>query len=276
MRFFLSISYNGTPFHGWQRQPNASSVQQELEEALSKLFREEVAVTGAGRTDSGVHALNYIAHFDLSETLQPEEFKRVIYKINAILPSQIVVKGVTPVSESAHARFDANERRYRYYLHQVKDPFIDNLSLFHPHPLNIEAMNRASALILGERDFTSMAKLHSNSKTNLCTVTRAEWINYLPNHHTPYSKDISESSIPYGERNHYLYFEIVANRFLRDMVRAVTGTLLIIGQGKEEPEWILEVLERASRGAAGESLPARGLTYMGANYPYPLNFTNGE
>ncbi len=266
MRFFLSISYKGTQFKGWQRQPSQPTIEQSVEEALSTLFREKIEVVGAGRTDSGVHALNYMAHFNLKKEITEEMFQMVIYKLNAILPPQIVVKDLLPVSSDAHARFDAQYRRYRYYIHSVKEPFIEEHSLFFPYHLNIERMNEAAKYLLGRQNFSSMAKLHSNRKTDICTVTDAKWERYLPNHHTPYGLFNGEKASL--ESSPYLYFEIVADRFLRDMVRAICGTLLEVGRERREATWVEKVLKSEQRANAGHSVAPQGLFYMGAHYPY--------
>lgn len=253
MRFFISISYNGKEFCGWQRQTNAPSVQQQLEHAFSVYLRETIEITGAGRTDTGVHAINYIAHFNsLNTHLIIEEHNLTVYKINAILPPSIVLNKIFPVNEQAHARFHAKSRTYQYYVHSGKDPFSANFSYFYPYELNLTAMNRAAQLIVGQKDFTSMAKLHSQTKTNICTVTDAVW-----EHGSPLPTHLSNS----------LVFTITANRFLRNMVRAVVGTLLEVGRGRKEPEWVIDVLEKKERSAAGNSVPPHALFLTDIQYP---------
>jgi tRNA pseudouridine38-40 synthase len=250
MRFFILISYDGSGFRGWQKQKNGTSVQQHLENAFSLYLREKIAITGAGRTDAGVHARNYVAHFDSSNIAENHDTKDFFYKINAILPKEIVLHDICQVHENAHARFDAISRTYNYFIHTTKDPFCRDYSYFFPGKLNITAMNRACNLLLGERDFTSMAKLHSNTTNNICSVTEAHW---------EYQEKDNET---------HLKFTITANRFLRNMVRAIVGSLIEVGRGKKEPEWILEVLRKQDRSAAGHSVPAHALFFTKAIYPY--------
>lgn len=253
MRLFIKLSYNGRNYNGWQSQPGHPSVQAQLERALSIWFKQRIDVTGAGRTDSGVHAINYVAHFNIqSDSLTlPEDTEKTIFKINAILPSDIVVHQIWQVSDDAHARFDAVSRTYRYYVHSQKSVFLNDYSLFYPYKLDIERMNRACSLIEGTHDFTSMAKLHTDVKTNICTVTYAKW----------------ESGSPLGfECSDSLQFTVSANRFLRNMVRALVGTMLEIGRGRENPEWIIDVLNSKNRSAAGNSVPAHPLFLTGIDY----------
>ena len=246
MRLFVSLSYNGAPFCGWQSQTDAPSVQAAVERALSIAFSEEIAVVGAGRTDTGVNASAYYAHFDTScGELEPAALLR---KINAILPPAIYVRGFFKVPDGAHARFDAVSRSYRYYLHTVKDPFA-SFSLFYKFPCDIDAMNRAAQALLGEHDFSSFEKTGADNATSLCTVTEARW------------ERVSEG--------HYV-FTITANRFLRNMVRATVGTLLEVGRGKHSPEWIDEVLVSRNRGVAGQSVAGEALYLADVRYPYPL------
>jgi len=252
MRFFISISYNGQAFCGWQKQKNGPSIQEHLEHAFSVYLREKIEITGAGRTDTGVHAINYIAHFNSDNTALIAEEHFTVYKINAILPPSIVLNKIFLVNIQSHARFDAQSRTYKYYVHFGKDPFSANYSYFFPYKLDLVALNKAAQLILGEKDFTSMAKVHSQTKTNICTVTEAIWKSGSPLH-TPLSPS--------------LVFTITANRFLRNMVRAIVGTLLEIGRGKQEPEWILSVLEKKDRSAAGNSVPSHALFLTNIQYP---------
>jgi len=263
MRFFISVSYNGSNYNGWQKQKNGASVQQHLEYAFSVYLKEEVGIVGAGRTDTGVHAMEYIAHFDSANLELSKERQMIIYKINAILPTDIVFHDICQVHENAHSRFDAMERSYKYFIHTFKDPFAGMFSFFTPKFLDISAMNKAAEYLIGNKDFTSMAKLHSPTKTNICNVKNAFW-----SLGSPISQEISNNSFK-TNGNHYV-FEITANRFLRNMVRAITGTLLEIGQGKHDPEWILEVLEKKERGAAGTSVPAHALFLTKIEYPYQI------
>ena len=254
MRLFIKLSYNGRNYNGWQVQPEQPSVQAQLERALTIWFKEPVEVTGCGRTDSGVHAINYIAHFDLASdnmTLS-EDMQKSIFKINAILPSDVVVHKIWQVQDDAHARFDAISRRYNYYVHSDKAPFLNEYSFFYPYDLDLDKMNKAAQLITGTHDFTSMAKLHTDAKTNICTVTFALW-----EKGSPLTITGSES----------VKFTISANRFLRNMVRALVGTMLEIGRGRHEPEWIIDVLNLKDRSSAGNSVPAHPLFLTDIEYP---------
>lgn len=247
MRLFIQLSYDGSSFCGWQLQTNAPSVQAEVERALSLVFREPVSVVGAGRTDTGVNARHYIAHFDLSA--QPQEASvRLLHKINAILPPAIVAEALYRVADEAHARFDAVSRTYRYYIHSGKDPFAHH-SWRCPFALDPDAMNAAAACLLGRHDFSSFEKTGGANKTSLCTVTEARW------------------EAPDAQR---LVFTITADRFLRNMVRATVGTLLEVGRGVRAPQWVVEVLEAHDRGAAGQSVVGEALFLEEIRYPYPL------
>ena len=263
MRYFISVSYDGSAFQGWQKQPNGPSVQEVLENAFSVFFRFPVNLTGAGRTDSGVHALGYIAHFDSVKEIDSGDRQMIIYKINAILPHSVVLHDICQVKDNAHARFDAVKRSYKYFIHTSKDPFCTNYSLFFPYEIDLDSMNRAAMLLTGTLDFTSMAKLHSDTKNNLCTVYSAVW-----NRSNPFVPgQIPDNRSAFNTR---FVFEITANRVLRNMVRAITGTLLEIGRGKQKPEWIIEVLEKKERCAAGNSVSAHALFLTGIEYPYKL------
>ncbi len=246
MRYFICLSYNGSAFCGWQIQENANSVQQELQKALSTLLKEDISVTGAGRTDSGVNAKNYIAHFDCQTTLN--DFPHLSYKLNAILPKEIAVEKIFPVHGTAHARFDATSRTYKYYIHTCKDPFNSGFSTFvQPSRMNMERMNRAARYLLGTRDFSSLEKVNGGNKTSICTVTEAYW--------------------EQTDESHYI-FTVSANRFLRNMVRAMVGSLLEVGAGKREPEWIEEMLQKRDRSLAGQSVPGNALFLVAVRYPY--------
>ncbi len=235
-RYFIELSYNGSSFFGWQRQPKQISVQEVIETELSKLqSNAEVKVVGCGRTDTGVHAHHYILHVDLKPILDIEQFK---FKLNCMLPTSIAVSKIYPVDASKHARFDATNRTYRYFIHKHKDPFLDNISWLLLKDLDIEKMNEAAAYLLGRQDFTSLSKIHTDAKTNICDVRKAVWIK---------------------ESDNQLYFEISADRFLRNMVRATVGTLVDIGLGKLKPEDIKKILEAKDRQAASSSVPAHGL-----------------
>ena len=280
MRLFISISYNGRAFSGWQKQKNGPSIQEHLEDAFSVYLREKIKIIGAGRTDSGVHAINYIAHLDSNNQAFLTELHTTVYKINAILPPSIVLNHIYRVNDNAHARFDAQNRTYQYFVHSTKDPFSANFSYFYPYNLEVAAMNQAAQLLLGQQDFTSMAKLHSPTKTNICTVNQAIWqpgsplsaplSQFCTSHNPPYaslSPPCTPLSPPCTSFNQSVVFTITANRFLRNMVRAVVGTLLEVGRGKQEPEWILSVLQKKERSAAGSSVPPHALFLTNIEYP---------
>ena len=236
MRYFAELSYKGTAYCGWQRQPNAPSVQQTIEEALSTLLRENVEVVGAGRTDTGVHAAFYVAHFDTSKPIaNPESFA---YHLNALLPEDVAFKRIYAVGGEAHARFDALEREYRYYIEPRKNPFTRATSWQLTTPLNVEAMNRAAQVLLSTEDFTTFAKLGSNNTNNICHIYRAEWV-----------------EIECG----MLVFIFRANRFLRNMVRAVVGTLVDVGRGKITPEEFADIVASRDLSRSSSSAPATGL-----------------
>lgn len=241
-RFFIELSYNGTAYFGWQRQPNDASVQETLEECLTKLNGGAmVPVTGCGRTDTGVHARFYVAHADLPPGVDPAQWT---YKLNKMLPRDIAVFRMYEVSGEAHARFGAISRTYRYFLHQQKSAFLPD-SLYHPGKLDFDRMNAAATALLGTQDFTSLSKLHTDVKTNICTVTEAFW-----------EKKEEEQ----------WFFQISADRFLRNMVRATVGTLLEVGTGKIAPETVTEILAAKDRGAAKVSVEARGLFLWDIRY----------
>lgn len=234
MRYFIKLSYDGTDFCGWQFQPNAVSVQERLESALSTLLKERVQVTGAGRTDSKVNAIGYIAHFDYDRVIDTSALG---YKLNAILPRGIVVHSITAVQEDLHARFSAKRREYTYFLHRTKDPFIENRSYFCNWDLDIDAMNEAAGLLLGTHDFRCFEKTGSDNRTSICTVTEAFWTPYTPDHVAimGFSPAASRPDSTVSTAPLYLYFRISADRFLRNMVRAVVGSLLEVGRGRRSP-----------------------------------------
>ncbi len=247
MRLFVQLSYDGSPFCGWQTQANVPTVQEEMERALSIAFGEKVSVVGAGRTDTGVNARHFIAHFDVS-AWPDEESARILRKINAILPPAIVAEAFYRVADNAHARFDAVSRTYRYYIHTAKDPFIRH-SCRCWYDYDVDAMNRAAQVLLGRHDFSSFEKTGGANKTDICTVTEARWE---------------------AVDRHHLVFTITADRFLRNMVRATVGTLLEVGRGRRAPEWVAEVLEARDRGRAGQSVYGEALFLEEIRYPYPL------
>lgn len=238
MRYFICLSYSGLNYSGWQIQDNSDTIQERITSALRTLLKEEINVTGAGRTDAGVNAVNYIAHFDSNLLKEAKDLERFIYKMNAILPKDIAVHWIRQVSDNAHARFDARLREYRYYIHTVKDPFSDMYSYRYPYRVDMERMNEAASYFLGKQDFSSLEKLHGGNTTSVCEVYSAAW------------EKISEG--------HYV-FTVSANRFLRNMVRAMVGSLLEVGSGKKEPSWIKEMLAARNRNAAGNSVPGNAL-----------------
>lgn len=250
MRYRLRISYDGAPLSGWQCQNNAPSVQEEVSKALSVLFSSEIQVTGAGRTDAGVNAVNYIAHFDAPSD-EPFDTGRIEYKLNAILPKNIVVHELSPVADYFHARFSAISRRYHYFIHFHKDPFADRFSWRSIHPLDLERMNLGAQFLIGTHDFSCFEKVGGNNKTSICTVRTARWSIYRPTH-------VSVMGYPCTEGD-YIVFEIEADRFLRNMVRAVVGSLVEVGRGKKDPQWIRELIEKGTRSDAGTSVPGNAL-----------------
>ena len=235
MRYFVTLSYDGTRYHGWQIQPNGDSIQERLQGALSTLLRAEISVTGAGRTDAGVHARMMVAHFDYEEALDGQQ---LCYKLNRLLPYDIAVQKVEQVADDLHARFSATSRTYHYYIHTVKDPFSRAYSCELHYPLDFTKMNEAAAMLLNYEDFGAFCKSGADVKTTLCQVTAAEW------HQTSPST---------------WYFEITANRFLRNMVRAVVGTLVDVGRGRLSLEEFQKVIEGKRRTEAGESMPGNAL-----------------
>ena len=242
MRYFVWFSYDGTAYHGWQIQPNGNSVQAELQRALSTLLREEISVTGAGRTDAGVHARQMVAHFDFSEAIDLEQ---LAYKLNRILPCDIAVVRVELVDDDMHARFSATSRTYHYYIHTKKDPFSRPYSTELHYELDFDKMNEAGRILMTYDDFGAFCKSHSDVKTTLCRVMKAEWV------------QTSETS---------WYFEITANRFLRNMVRAVVGTLIDVGRGRLTLDDFRKVIEGKRRTTAGESMPANALFLENIRY----------
>ncbi len=245
MRYFIRLSYLGTKYHGWQYQPNAMSVQEKLETALSTALQTKTIIIGAGRTDTGVHAKNYIAHFDMDNTTFENDILLLVYKLNSLLPKDIAIHEIYKVDKDAHARFDATKRTYNYIISTAKDPFNSNTSWLRLGDLDIEKMNKASELLLGYSDFTSFAKLHADAKTNICDIMEAKW-----------RKD-----------NKLIIFEISADRFLRNMVRAIVGTMIDIGRGKLSLKDFETIIESKNRNNAGVSAAAEGLFLVKIDYP---------
>ena len=243
MRYFLEIAYNGTHYHGWQVQPNAVTVQEKMDEALSLILRQDIAVLGCGRTDTGVHASQFFLHFDADPI---EDHEKLVYKLNGYLPKDISCYRLIPVKEGAHARFDALSRTYQYHVHTFKDPFIGESSMFFPTKLDVDLMNQAGAFLLDQKDFASFCKTGSDIKTTLCDMMQCEW-----------------------EQDGTTYtLTIKANRFLRNMVRAVVGTMLELGSGKMNLEEFKAVVHSGNRSKAGSSVDACGLFLTGVEYPF--------
>ena len=259
MRYILSLSYDGSAFCGWQIQPSSPSVQQCLEESLAKLCGGPVPVTGAGRTDTGVHAADYVCHFDLTGNL-PFEASDFCYKLNAILPRGIVVHAVLPVPDDFHARFSATQRSYTYFIHRKKDPFVAAYSWQCSFPdLDFDAMNEACPYLLGTHEFSCFEKTGGANKTSLCTITEAFWKPYTPTLYTVIPSEDSFVIPSEAKESLYWYFRVSADRFLRNMVRAIVGTLIEVGRGKHDPVWVKELIETGTRGDAGESVPGHAL-----------------
>ncbi|MDO5487922.1 MAG: tRNA pseudouridine(38-40) synthase TruA [Rikenellaceae bacterium] len=245
MRYFIELSYDGAAYCGWQRQPNDPSVQQTLEQALSTLLREKVEVVGAGRTDTGVNASYYVAHFD--SVAGVKDCDRLVYKLNLILPQDVAVSRVREVRADAHARFDAVEREYTYYISQRKNPFRRHSAWQYYVPLDMERMNEAAQALTEYEDFTSFAKLNSNNKTNICRVTRAEWCRA-------------------EEDADMLVFRIRADRFLRNMIRAIVGTLVDVGRGRYTVEEFRDILHSRDLSRSSAGAPAVGLFLSDVRY----------
>lgn len=242
-RYFIELAYKGTKFHGWQVQPNAISVQECLDKALSTITRETIEITGAGRTDTGVHASYFVAHFDsLKSDLDHPDFT---HKLNSFLKDDISIFGVSKVLPEAHARFDAVSRTYQYHLNILKDPFSVETSWYFFRQPDVEKMNEACKILFEYIDFTSFSKLHTDVKTNNCKIVQAEWV----------------------QQGSKLIFTVKADRFLRNMVRAMVGTLLEVGLGKMDIAAFRAVIEQKNRCAAGLSVPAHGLFLTDIEYP---------
>lgn len=235
MRYFITFSYDGTAYHGWQIQPHSVTVQEELQKALSTLMRKPMEVVGAGRTDTGVHARKMIAHFDHDEEL---DCPQLVYKLNKLLPRDIAVQHVEPVADDMHARFSAKSRTYHYYVHLDKNPFLRSYSWQVYGNPDFELMNRAARVLMEYKDFTSFSKVNTDTKTNDCTITEARWDRV-------------------GEDQ--WRFTVTANRFLRNMVRAIVGTLMEVGRGRMTIEQLRSVIEAKDRCRAGDSVPGNAL-----------------
>jgi len=243
-RYFIFISYKGTSYHGWQIQPNSVTVQKILDDALSVVLSEKISTIGAGRTDTGVHAKVFCAHFD---SISPDHstLKNLVFRLNRYLPEDISVNSIKKVLPDANARYSAISRTYKYYISRIKDPFFDNSSWFLHGNIDIAAMNEACGLLFNNSDFTSFSRLHSNTKTNICKIYVAKWV----------------------EADNRLVFTIKADRFLRNMVRAIVGTMIEIGFGKMNLKAFEEIILTKDRCRAGKSAPAKGLFLADIEYP---------
>ncbi len=243
MRYFIEFAYNGTAYHGWQKQHNVPSVQQALEEALSLLLRRSIETTGAGRTDTGVHASQAFAHFDGPEIHDRED---LVYRLNAVLPRDIAVRRIIPLHDDAHARFDARRRTYYYFIHTRKEVFLENLSWQFAPALDFDKMNRAASVLPLYNDFECFSKVDTDVHSFICRITHARW-----------------ERTPNG-----LKFTITADRFLRNMVRAIVGTLIDIGRGRIPEDALERIIESRDRCQAGFSAPAHGLYLAEIQYDY--------
>lgn len=242
-RYFIELSYNGADFFGWQVQPNEISVQEAIEQALFRLHSNTgYKVLGCGRTDTGVHAHHFVLHVDLPRI---DDFTQFLFKMNSMLPDSIALHYIYEVDADKHARFDALSRTYRYFVHWEKDPFLNDRSWQLRYVPNFDVMNEAAKHLIGKQDFTSLSKIHTDVKTNICDVQKAEWIK------------TSETTA---------HFEITADRFLRNMVRATVGTLVDVGLGKLKPEDLVTILKAKDRQAASTSVPAHGLFLWKVEY----------
>lgn len=244
-RYFIELQYNGQEFHGWQIQPNAVSVQENLEQTLSLLLNKKIKITGAGRTDTSVHASYFVAHFDYSSEINIEQ---LITKWNNFLSKNITILSFQKTNNEAHARFSATNRTYHYIISTKKQIFLQNLSYKTHYSLDVEKMNEAAKILFEYEDFTSFSKLHTDVKTNNCTIYSAEWV----------------------KKGDLLIFTIKANRFLRNMVRAVVGTLLEVGKNKISVEKFRNIIESKNRGNAGFSVPGNALFLSDIEYPIEI------
>ena len=246
MRYFIELSYNGKAYHGWQIQPNAISVQEVLEKALSRLMRAEISIMGAGRTDAGVHASQMFAHFDIDKLIEDN----LIFKLNSFLPNDIAIHDLFQVNDEAHTRFDALSRTYIYKISNQKNVFDYNFAYsFHTH-LDVDAMNKACEILLKYKDFQCFSKVHTDVKTYHCNIMFAQW----------------------ESKDDQLHFTIKADRFLRNMVRAIVGTMINIGSGKLKVESLHDIIKSKDRGEAGFSVPAHGLYLTKIEYPNTITY----
>ena len=246
MRYFNHLAYNGTPFVGWQIQPNGNSVQAEIQNAISILLKEPIEIVGCGRTDTGVHASSFYAHFDFKTELSDQKKEWLCHKLNGILPKEIVIFSLFNVADDLHARFSALDRTYKYYVNIYKNPFTFPFAYRVHEPLNLQLMNEACEYLKQTEDFTSFSKLHTQVNNNICSVTHAEW----------------------NIENDQLVFTITANRFLRNMVRAIVGTLLELGKEKISLDKFQDIINQKDRSKAGKSVPAHALFLENVRYNF--------
>ncbi len=243
-RYFFEISYNGTPYYGWQQQVGQVSIQEVLQKELKKIFQQqEIEIVGCGRTDKGVHAKQFFFHVDFTYEIETEN---LAYKLNKMLPNSISVARIFSVNSDLHARFSAKKRTYRYFIHHQKDPFLSEFSTYIQHKVDLSIMNESCKYLLGKQDFSSFAKIHTDVKTHICTVYHAQWI----------------------EQENQLIFEISADRFLRNMVRAIVGTMLDIGTNKLTSDNLPEIIAKEDRSAASKSVSANGLFLWKVEYDF--------
>lgn len=247
-RYFVKLAFVGSKFHGWQMQLNANSVQQQLNKAFSVILGQNIQLTGCGRTDTGVHAKDFYAHYDFESYFNQIERMNLIFRLNRFLPRDIVVKDILPVKADAHARFAALSRTYEYYINRIKDPFEDGFSYYIFGDLDVGLMNHGAELLMAYTDFASFSKSKTQVKTNLCILYYARW----------------------EQRGNQLVFTVRANRFLRNMVRAIVGTLLDLGKGGIDINYLHKIINERSRSAAGFSVPACGLFLTQVEYPQDI------
>ena len=250
-RYFIHLSYDGANYHGWQIQPNGNTVEETIERALTTLLRQPIDITGAGRTDTGVNASMMVAHFDAAEHTVAD-CKQLAYRLNRMLPRDIAIHGISPVDSDMHARFSATSRTYHYYIHTTKNPFLGRYLWEVHYPLDFKLMNEAAQMLIGERDFKCFCKAGADVKTTICNVTDAHFERIDGN----FAEDC-------GDRHRFV---ITANRFLRNMVRAVVGTLIDVGRGKLALDDFRRILETGSRSDAGESVPGYALFLSDIKY----------
>jgi tRNA pseudouridine38-40 synthase len=251
MRYFFEITYNGTPYHGWQNQPNAVSVQQVVEDCLTKVFRKKIAIVGSGRTDTGVHCVKQYFHADVDQVLDESNW---LPKLNSILPRFIAIRSIRPVKPEASARYDALDRTYEYHITRVKDPILVGRAYYFFRDLDMPTMERATALLIGEHDFECFSKVHTDVNHFICDIKQARW----------------------SQKGDRLVFSITANRFLRGMVRSVVGTLLNVGSKKITLKEFQEIIKSKDRKRAGMNVPADALYLTQVKYPKSIFILNAE